>query len=93
MKKLAALILAILMFCTVYGVMASEDPYFHTIREALDTSEGYAAINETDDFVTLILEKDGKTLCQAGRPAVYSYQTYDRFHMGTGGEEHGGKRK
>lgn len=62
MKKLAALILAILMFCTVYGVMASEDPYFHTIREALDTSEGYAAINETDDFVTLILEKDGKTL-------------------------------
>ena len=62
MKKLAVLILAILMFCSAYGVMASGDPYFHTIREALDTSEGYAAINETDDFVTLILEKDGKTL-------------------------------
>ena len=25
-------------------------------------SEGYAAINETDDYVILILEKDGKTL-------------------------------
>ncbi|QUC67243.1 hypothetical protein [Aristaeella hokkaidonensis] len=62
MKKLAALVLAILMFCSVYGVMASEDPYFHTIREALDISEGYAAINETDDYVILILEKDGKTL-------------------------------
>ena len=59
MKKLAALVLAILMFCSVYGVMASEDPYFHTIRGAL---EGYAAINETDDYVILILEKDGKTL-------------------------------
>lgn len=62
MKKLAALVLAILMFCSVYGVMASEDPYFHTIRAALDISEGYAAINETDDYVILILEKDGKTL-------------------------------
>ena len=62
MKKLAALVLAILMFCSVYGVMASEGPYFHTIREALDISEGYAAINETDDYVILILEKDGKTL-------------------------------
>ena len=62
MKKFAAFILVILMLCSVYGVMASEPSFYHTIREALNASEGYAAINETDDFVTLILEKDGKTL-------------------------------
>lgn len=60
MKKLAAIILAILMLCSVYGAMASEPSFYHTIKEALDASEEYAAINETDDFVTLILEKDGK---------------------------------
>ena len=62
MKKLAAFILVMLMLCSVYGVMASEPSFYHTIREALNASEGYAAINETDNFVTLILEKDGKTL-------------------------------
>ena len=62
MKKFAAFILVMLMLCSVYGVMASEPSFYHTIREALNASEGYAAINETDNFVTLILEKDGKTL-------------------------------
>ena len=62
MKKLAAIILAILMLCSVYGAMASEPSFYHTIKEALDASEEYAAINETDDYVILILEKDGKTL-------------------------------
>lgn len=62
MKKIAAIILAILMMSSVYGVMASEGPLFHTIKEALDASEGYAAVNETDDYVTLILEKDGEYL-------------------------------
>ena len=61
MKKIAAVILAILMLCPVCSVMASEPQAFHTIREALDTVEGYASINETVDFVTLILEKNGKT--------------------------------
>ena len=76
MKKLAALVLAILMFCSVYGVMASEDPYFHTIREALDISEGYAAINETDDYVILILEKDGKTLRVVTMMDEYAKELY-----------------
>ena len=62
MKKFAAFILVMLMLCSVYGVMASEPSFYHTIREALNASEGYAAINETDDYVILILEKDGKTL-------------------------------
>ena len=42
--------------------MASESTCYHTIREALDAAEGYAAINETDDSVILILERDGKYL-------------------------------
>ena len=60
MKKLAAVILAILMLCPVCSVMASEAPLFHTIKEALGASEGYASINETDHYVILILERDGK---------------------------------
>ena len=62
MKKLAAIILAILMLFQVYGVMASKSSCYYTIREALDAAEGYAAINETDDSVILILERDGKYL-------------------------------
>ncbi|MCR5229262.1 MAG: hypothetical protein K6D03_03970 [Solobacterium sp.] len=60
MKKFAAIILAVLMLCSVYGVMASEPHFYHTIREAVDASEEYATISETDEFVTLILAMDGK---------------------------------
>ena len=61
MKKVTAMILAILTLCFACGgATASEEPVFYTIREALDSTEGYVVINETDDFVTLILEKDGK---------------------------------
>ena len=60
MKKAVSVILVILMLGPAYGAMASGEPLFHTIREALDTSEGLAQISETDDFVTLILEWNGK---------------------------------
>ena len=39
MKKLAAIILAILMLCSVYGAMASEPSFYHTIKEALETQK------------------------------------------------------
>ena len=42
------------------SVILVGEPLFHTIREALDTSEGLAQISETDDFVTLILDRNGK---------------------------------
>lgn len=60
MKKAVSVILVILMLGPAYGAMASGEPLFHTIREALDTSEGLAQISETADFVTLILEWNGK---------------------------------
>ena len=76
MKKFAAFILVMLMLCSVYGVMASEPSFYHTIREALDISEGYAAINETDDYVILILEKDGKTLRVVTMMDEYAKELY-----------------
>lgn len=42
MKKAVSVILVILMLGPAYGAMASGEPLFHTIREALDTSKGLA---------------------------------------------------
>ena len=39
MKKAVSVILVILMLGPAYGAMASGEPLFHTIREALDTDE------------------------------------------------------
>ncbi len=59
MKKAVSVILVILMLGPAYGAMASGKPLFHTIREALDTSEGLAQISETDDELIIITLENG----------------------------------
>ena len=59
MKKAVSVILVILMLGPAYGAMASGEPLFHTIREALDTSEGLAQISETDDEPIIITLENG----------------------------------
>lgn len=63
MKKAVSVILVILMLGPAYGAMASGEPLFHTIREALDTSEGLAQIDETDDEPIIITLENGLFTC------------------------------
>ena len=59
MKKAVSVILVILMLGPAYGAMASGEPLFHTIREALNTAEGLAQIGETDDEPIIITLENG----------------------------------
>lgn len=94
MKKTVLLILAVIILCTVCAAQAAgkELPAFTSIRNALDSTEGYAEIREREDYIVLILEMDGryiriavmlddhaKDLCRAGEAENYSTAAMEAF--------------
>lgn len=67
MKKTALVILSVIILCTACAAQVEEKglPSFASIREALDSTEGYAGIVEHKDYIVLILETDGGTFRMA----------------------------
>ena len=62
MRKTALLILSIFILCTACAAQASEKdlPVFTSVRDAVDSTEGYAVIRDCSDYIVLILEMDGR---------------------------------
>ena len=78
MKKTALLILAVIILCSACAARAEgkELPAFASIREALDSTEGYAEIREDNDRIVLILEMDGRYLRMVTFPDEYAKELY-----------------
>ena len=59
MKKIISLILSAVILCTAAAAQAGEaPPVFGTIREALDSAEGYAVVRDCEDCIILLLETE-----------------------------------
>ncbi len=64
MKKTALVILSFIILCTAGFARTEENglPLFASIRDALDSTEGYAGIVEHNDYIVLILETGDRTV-------------------------------
>lgn len=64
MKKMISLVLALVMLCTVLGVLAEEGhiaPLYATVGEALDDGmEGHVIAGGEGDYYAVVTQKDGK---------------------------------
>ena len=62
MKKIALLILSVMILCTSCIAQAAEKdlPVFTSIRDVLDSTESYAIIQSHEDYIVLILEMDNR---------------------------------
>ena len=60
MKKIAMLILSVFILCTAFSAQAEENglPVFASIRDVIDSTEGYLEIRDRREYVALILETD-----------------------------------
>ena len=67
MKKTASVILSVIILWAACVAQAEEKglPLFASIRDALDSTEGYAGIVEHEDYIVLILETEDKTIRMA----------------------------
>ena len=59
MKKIIAVILALALLCTVCGTLA-EEPQFATFGDAVAAAGEEPVSGGTDEYMTVIVEKDGK---------------------------------
>lgn len=78
MKKTVLLILSVIILCTACAAQAAEGelPVFTSIRDALDSTEGYAEIREHEDYIVLILEMDDRYIRMVVLPDDHAKELY-----------------
>ena len=62
MKRKAMVILCVICLCAACTAQAAGSglPAFTSVRDALDSTEGYAVIRDNEEYIVLILEADGR---------------------------------